>query len=392
MVTPIFSSVFYASGSKDDPARQVKRAGGRCLPMASLFCARPHVKIASLAAVQAPTVLSEQWFNREEGCLEPETPAWSAMGVWKGALQMSGMHILRVSLHRLQPLRQPLTGTHAPPPNLPLGQCSLRQTSISCLTGARRTACWRRCRRSWRRRRAPPSWSTGAGAGAAAQACGAVPLLCFPDVSACNRAAHEPLACLGVPCTQVGAAATDRCARNGGGRAGGEAGGAKGRAAAGCGRQWGRQRQRWRRRGRWSGPAASAVCERGCAGAGGGRRAAGEPHWWSVSGAPSMPAALSMLRVQPRHAVHASRVRLHALLHAQTHATWPLPQVDELLEACGVRLTGAGAADAVVIRHPGLSLYPLDEEQVDPAHPLQVLAALLPTEEEESSSSSSEEE
>lgn len=38
-----------------------------------------------------------------------------------------------------------------------------------------------------------------------------------------------------------------------------------------------------------------------------------------------------------------------------------------------------GAAGGVLVRHEGLSLVPLDEAAVDPAAPLQVLAALLPT-------------
>ena len=55
------------------------------------------------------------------------------------------------------------------------------------------------------------------------------------------------------------------------------------------------------------------------------------------------------------------------------------PQVDELLHDLHICLSGADAVDAVTIAHPGLTLVPLDEEQVDPAHPPQVLAALVPT-------------
>ena len=62
----------------------------------------------------------------------------------------------------------------------------------------------------------------------------------------------------------------------------------------------------------------------------------------------------------------------------------------------GLRLTGPGACDAAVVAHPGLTLVPLDEGAVDPACPLAVLAALMPTadlaSESSSSSSSSEEE
>jgi uncharacterized membrane protein YgcG len=53
--------------------------------------------------------------------------------------------------------------------------------------------------------------------------------------------------------------------------------------------------------------------------------------------------------------------------------------VDELLQELHICLGGADAVDAVTIAHPGLTLVPLDEEQVDPAQPLQVLAALVPT-------------
>lgn len=67
-------------------------------------------------------------------------------------------------------------------------------------------------------------------------------------------------------------------------------------------------------------------------------------------------------------------------------------QVDELLAQRGVRISGPGAADAVTIHHPGLALCPLDEASVDPAHPLQVLAALVPQEESESEEESSSEE
>lgn len=67
----------------------------------------------------------------------------------------------------------------------------------------------------------------------------------------------------------------------------------------------------------------------------------------------------------------------------------PITQVDALLEEKGIRLVGVDAADAVMIQHLGLTLFPLDEEQVDPAHPLQVMAALGPTEESESEESSS---
>ena len=67
----------------------------------------------------------------------------------------------------------------------------------------------------------------------------------------------------------------------------------------------------------------------------------------------------------------------------------PPTQVDELLQELQVCLSGADAVDAVTIVHPGLTLVPLDEEQVDPAHPLQVLAALVPTADMESGSSSS---
>lgn len=68
----------------------------------------------------------------------------------------------------------------------------------------------------------------------------------------------------------------------------------------------------------------------------------------------------------------------------------PAQQVDELLEQRGVRLCGEGAADALTIRHPGLTLFPLDDEAVDAAGPqLQVMAALLPNEEDEESGSES---
>lgn len=66
-------------------------------------------------------------------------------------------------------------------------------------------------------------------------------------------------------------------------------------------------------------------------------------------------------------------------------------QVDELLEQCGVRLCGEGAADALTIRHPGLTLFPLDDESVDASGPqLQVMAALMPQEEDEESGSDDE--
>lgn len=69
----------------------------------------------------------------------------------------------------------------------------------------------------------------------------------------------------------------------------------------------------------------------------------------------------------------------------------PFAQVDELLEAAGVRLCGEGAAHAVTVRHPGLTLFPLDDESVDAAGPqLQVMAALLAQEDEESSSEEEE--
>ena len=52
-----------------------------------------------------------------------------------------------------------------------------------------------------------------------------------------------------------------------------------------------------------------------------------------------------------------------------------------------MRLCGEGAAHAVTVRHPGLTLFPLDDESVDAAGPqLQVMAALLAQEEEGSSS------
>ncbi|PRW61039.1 hypothetical protein C2E21_0196 [Chlorella sorokiniana] len=59
--------------------------------------------------------------------------------------------------------------------------------------------------------------------------------------------------------------------------------------------------------------------------------------------------------------------------------------IDELLEQQGVRLSGEGAADALTIRHPGLTLFPLDDQCVDAAGPqLQVMAALMLQEVEES--------
>lgn len=66
-------------------------------------------------------------------------------------------------------------------------------------------------------------------------------------------------------------------------------------------------------------------------------------------------------------------------------ATLALPaQVDELLEERGVRLCGNGAVDAVTIRHPGLTLFPLDDESMDAAGPqLQVMAALMLQEEDD---------
>lgn len=59
-------------------------------------------------------------------------------------------------------------------------------------------------------------------------------------------------------------------------------------------------------------------------------------------------------------------------------------QVDALLEGAGVSLRGPHAVDALTIRHPGLTLLPLDEEQVDPAAGLQVMAALALMEESSS--------
>lgn len=62
-----------------------------------------------------------------------------------------------------------------------------------------------------------------------------------------------------------------------------------------------------------------------------------------------------------------------ALVQAPTHSTHLLAsQLDELLRGQpGLELAGPGAVDAVVVSHPGLTLVPLDEEAVDPAHPLQ---------------------
>ncbi|KAL4441856.1 hypothetical protein ABPG77_003772 [Micractinium sp. CCAP 211/92] len=65
-----------------------------------------------------------------------------------------------------------------------------------------------------------------------------------------------------------------------------------------------------------------------------------------------------------------------------------LPLDDLLREQPGLELAGPGAVDALVVSHPGLTLVPLDEEAVDPTHPLQVLAALVPTHDLESGSSS----
>jgi hypothetical protein len=58
-----------------------------------------------------------------------------------------------------------------------------------------------------------------------------------------------------------------------------------------------------------------------------------------------------------------------------------LLQIDDLLQQRHVHVSGGGSstADAVLVSHPGLSLVPLDEAAVDPRTPLQVLAALLPT-------------
>lgn len=82
---------------------------------------------------------------------------------------------------------------------------------------------------------------------------------------------------------------------------------------------------------------------------------------------------LALLSTAAQCSSHALCVRSRMLM-----STLPAKQVDELLEQRGVRLCGEGAADALTIRHPGLTLYPLDDECVDLAGPqLQVMAALL---------------
>ena len=106
------------------------------------------------------------------------------------------------------------------------------------------------------------------------------------------------------------------------------------------------------------------VYQHRCSAAAGGGAAAGESCWWCCCRCRRFsPLFLALLLPRPTHP--------------------PLPscainQVDELLVQCGVALTGSGACDAVTIRHAGLTLFPLDEEQVDPAHPLHVMAAFLP--------------
>ena len=88
------------------------------------------------------------------------------------------------------------------------------------------------------------------------------------------------------------------------------------------------------------------------------------------------------LSVEEKQCSRQRRIQFLALLLPRpTHPPLPscaINQVDELLVQCGVALTGSGACDAVTIRHAGLTLFPLDEEQVDPAHPLHVMAAFLP--------------
>lgn len=69
-------------------------------------------------------------------------------------------------------------------------------------------------------------------------------------------------------------------------------------------------------------------------------------------------------------------------------------QVDDLLTSRGKGTVGEHAVRAVTINHPGLSLYPLDNEQlVEMGGELAIGAALLPCcdeEEEETESDSSE--
>lgn len=90
MVNPIFSSVYYVTGSSEEGSlRQVRT-------WSPVLCGRPcppchwpgrvceeltHMLPADgppLRGPQAPTVLCDQWFNHEEQCSEPENSAWSS--------------------------------------------------------------------------------------------------------------------------------------------------------------------------------------------------------------------------------------------------------------------------------------------------------------------------
>ena len=57
-------------------------------------------------------------------------------------------------------------------------------------------------------------------------------------------------------------------------------------------------------------------------------------------------------------------------------------QVDDLLEAHGVQLLGKGGASAVILKHAGFQLFPLQEDALPPpchgSTEVQTAAALVP--------------
>lgn len=53
------------------------------------------------------------------------------------------------------------------------------------------------------------------------------------------------------------------------------------------------------------------------------------------------------------------------------------PQVDDLLEGCGVAITGPGAVDAVAVHHPGFALWPMADKESQESAGLETTAAVL---------------
>ncbi len=52
-------------------------------------------------------------------------------------------------------------------------------------------------------------------------------------------------------------------------------------------------------------------------------------------------------------------------------------QVDDLLEGCGLGITGPGAVDAVAVHHPGFALWPLADKESPQSAGLETTAAVL---------------